>query len=701
MSPQDNTSTMSSEHSLLSISTSPSADADHTESETSFDRESISSAPDANGLPSTDKQQHTSISESSEAAQPGQNELSGVGDQFQAAATSEIATITDATTPDEDVQTAGRTVLSATNVLLALKNVDISQPSMADTTAPGMILDDAEMHNKWLATWSHFVAVSNAQLGQLTVNNWADAFVVFAATQPTVDKEFLCSSDFLGHPECNTQQEFSTTLARSWISCFFGHNKNEFTQRPSSKQMLLCRKHYQRIGYHARLHSKDPKHPNSYPGLELKMIRAQLDKDEEWRPNALYRVKLAVALEAEVNKYNDLAAKGSTEEEAMGQLEQDRSDIWTKKVAEWKSKKEEKAQQAAGKKRAAEAQKLLEEAQAAGSVSGEAGSVNNSGTSRKQRKQKKSTKVKAPKASKETGQLDEVEEDDEMEYTEDLEESDEVGVKKDAGEPKKSPAQLTPLRFMIELHRNVVGKRFDKSLTYVRRVLDFIEAKLMDGTIEHLPAIEFLLSYRKEDKERTKISRGLAALRKKIVQDAVKQKNKAADTTSKQDENDTEKIVADLEGDKPTEMGSTDSLSTVTVAGPSSAATIDTESAQAELAAESTEHAHETEPTHFTPVNRRSTGLDMKQPFKANFNPKPASEVPMTWKGKGKRKASELAPMAQTETERRKLAGLVAIIPEYALHAGMILREPRLETDPNFWAPDETRPKKRAKTKAQ
>lgn len=306
-----------------------------------------------------------------------------------------------------------------------------SSTQVADITMADFVFDEESRYANFLTLWNEFTALPNP----------GGEFAAFATPHATANKEFVCVSEALGYTKCDTNQEYSSELyMRSWTSCFFGHNKNEWRQRPYWMIVGLCRKHYQRITYDAEHNHEASTDLKSIPHLQLRLIRAQLDKDQEWRPHALYKVQLAKALTVEINKFNDLVAQGQSEENAYAKIDENRAALWTAKVA--KSKLKEKGD--------SQAQKQKTDSQA--------------------QEQETDSRTQHQKTNK--------------------------------NRPSKTPAHTTPIRLAVELHRNVIGPDFDKNLHYVRCVLDFLESKLLDGSLTQLPALEFLLHYREEDKRR-------------------------------------------------------------------------------------------------------------------------------------------------------------------------------------------------------
>ncbi|GAB7349986.1 hypothetical protein MBLNU459_g0671t1 [Dothideomycetes sp. NU459] len=487
---------------------------------------------------------------------------------------------------------------------------DGSSEPQDDDTADGLLFDDADRHERWLAAWNAYVVTAEAQVQGL---QWWNNFCNFCSTFPTAMKEFICCTQLINQRDCDTNQEYGAEeFLRPWISCMFGHNKNEYCQRPVSMRICLCRKHYQRMAYDANTHHKDPKDPKSYPNIELKLVRAQFAKDEEWRPHALYKVQLPRSLIDEVHSFNDLVANGKTESEAFGIIEAVR-------LVDWNRKNE-----------------ILENKQAAMVAR------QNENDSNEEHPVKKRNKKLNPEVGSNT------------ETTEGLKKQKKSKNSRKAKTPKLSAAEKTPIKFAVELNRRFCGPHFDKTLPYVRRVVDFIEAKIMDGTIETLPAIEFLLQYRTEDKERIKTLKDQksAANEKKLPRSLANRHfliESSATTVGRPVFTTTSLTTSEIEEDL---------------------AKLERESG---FACINKVQQHASRPSRSLSQDvENDTLMPDATPLEARSS--------YTGKGKGKAQANE--PSRQTETQRRKLAGLPAIFPENALGQGFIMRVPKRERNP-------------------
>ncbi|GAB7349987.1 hypothetical protein MBLNU459_g0671t2 [Dothideomycetes sp. NU459] len=443
---------------------------------------------------------------------------------------------------------------------------DGSSEPQDDDTADGLLFDDADRHERWLAAWNAYVVTAEAQVQGL---QWWNNFCNFCSTFPTAMKE--------------------STELRS----FYDHG-------------------FLRMAYDANTHHKDPKDPKSYPNIELKLVRAQFAKDEEWRPHALYKVQLPRSLIDEVHSFNDLVANGKTESEAFGIIEAVR-------LVDWNRKNE-----------------ILENKQAAMVAR------QNENDSNEEHPVKKRNKKLNPEVGSNT------------ETTEGLKKQKKSKNSRKAKTPKLSAAEKTPIKFAVELNRRFCGPHFDKTLPYVRRVVDFIEAKIMDGTIETLPAIEFLLQYRTEDKERIKTLKDQksAANEKKLPRSLANRHfliESSATTVGRPVFTTTSLTTSEIEEDL---------------------AKLERESG---FACINKVQQHASRPSRSLSQDvENDTLMPDATPLEARSS--------YTGKGKGKAQANE--PSRQTETQRRKLAGLPAIFPENALGQGFIMRVPKRERNP-------------------
>ncbi|KAI5207865.1 hypothetical protein E4T39_01809 [Aureobasidium subglaciale] len=130
-------------------------------------------------------------------------------------------------------------------------------------------------------------------------------------------RHFECSIHLLGEPPCSTLQAYLPTrmAARPVVSCFFGHNKNEWNQINKSVRLFLCRKCYQRRGHKLGSH---------LASIQLPFCREMVERLKTWRPDCLFTIKLTKAMIEKVQRFEKLVAvEGSVRQEAAAEVDSD------------------------------------------------------------------------------------------------------------------------------------------------------------------------------------------------------------------------------------------------------------------------------------------------------------------------------------------------------------------------------------------
>lgn len=138
-------------------------------------------------------------------------------------------------------------------------------------------------------------------------------------------KIFTCSSHLLNGKTCDTAQEYSAfSLSRAGVSHFFGHNKMEWLQVPSAFRVVICRKHYQ-TGVYRGIHHAKPTDANSFQSIQMKLIRAQVAKLREWRPDATFDIQPTKPMQVRIAQYHKLVSQGEDRETAAAKINAMRS----------------------------------------------------------------------------------------------------------------------------------------------------------------------------------------------------------------------------------------------------------------------------------------------------------------------------------------------------------------------------------------
>ncbi|KAI5274407.1 hypothetical protein E4T47_02504 [Aureobasidium subglaciale] len=130
-------------------------------------------------------------------------------------------------------------------------------------------------------------------------------------------KHFECSIHLLDEAPCSTLQGYlpSRMAARPVVSCFFGHNKNEWNQINKSVRLFLCRKCYQRRGHKLGSH---------LASIQLPFCREMVERLKTWRPDCLFTIKLTKAMVEKVQRFEKLVAvQGSVRQEAAAEVDSD------------------------------------------------------------------------------------------------------------------------------------------------------------------------------------------------------------------------------------------------------------------------------------------------------------------------------------------------------------------------------------------
>ncbi|KAI5194661.1 hypothetical protein AUEXF2481DRAFT_8312 [Aureobasidium subglaciale EXF-2481] len=130
-------------------------------------------------------------------------------------------------------------------------------------------------------------------------------------------KHFECSIHLLGEAPCSTLQGYlpSRMAARPVVSCFFGHNKNEWNQINKSVRLFLCRKCYQRRGHKLGSH---------LASIQLPFCREMVERLKIWRPDCLFTIKLTKAMVEKVQRFEKVVAvEGSVRQEAAAEVDSD------------------------------------------------------------------------------------------------------------------------------------------------------------------------------------------------------------------------------------------------------------------------------------------------------------------------------------------------------------------------------------------
>lgn len=127
-------------------------------------------------------------------------------------------------------------------------------------------------------------------------------------------KHFECLVHLLGDSPCSTRQEYypSKVGARSAISGFFGHNKNEWNQVPKAVRVFLCRKDYQR-------HQHKLKNGMGY--FHLPLCRELVNRLEQWRPGNRFTVQLTKTMSERLTKFYEEVHAGLSEAEAAAKTD--------------------------------------------------------------------------------------------------------------------------------------------------------------------------------------------------------------------------------------------------------------------------------------------------------------------------------------------------------------------------------------------
>jgi hypothetical protein len=131
-------------------------------------------------------------------------------------------------------------------------------------------------------------------------------------------KHFECSIHLLEEEHCTTHQEYypSRCAARPVVSCFFGHNKNEWSQIVKSVRVMLCRKCYQRL---------DHKHKPHLASIQLPVCQELINRLDRWRPGCHFRIGLTKAMSAKVDRFNlEVASCGLTRQEVAATIDANR-----------------------------------------------------------------------------------------------------------------------------------------------------------------------------------------------------------------------------------------------------------------------------------------------------------------------------------------------------------------------------------------
>ncbi|THZ87581.1 hypothetical protein D6C84_01633 [Aureobasidium pullulans] len=131
-------------------------------------------------------------------------------------------------------------------------------------------------------------------------------------------KHFECSIHLLEEEHCTTHQEYypSRCAARPVVSCFFGHNKNEWNQIVKSVRVMLCRKCYQRL---------DHKHKPHLASIQLPVCQELINRLDRWRPGCHFRIGLTKAMSAKVDRFNlEVASCGLTRQEVAAAIDANR-----------------------------------------------------------------------------------------------------------------------------------------------------------------------------------------------------------------------------------------------------------------------------------------------------------------------------------------------------------------------------------------
>lgn len=168
------------------------------------------------------------------------------------------------------------------------------------------------------------------------IREWPKSFC-FKRLAEGHPKLFTCASNLINGQACTTGQEYGAfSLSRPCIATFFGHNKIEWLQVPTKYRIVLCRKHYQTGAYKGLKHHR-PGDPQSYQSLQVELLRAQIRKIVEWRPDATFTVQPNAAMQKRIASYHKLVSRGSTRADAAREV-----DAMRKRTSSRDSKPEEK-----------------------------------------------------------------------------------------------------------------------------------------------------------------------------------------------------------------------------------------------------------------------------------------------------------------------------------------------------------------------
>lgn len=131
-------------------------------------------------------------------------------------------------------------------------------------------------------------------------------------------KVFQCHVNILTGRECVTNQEYTAvSINREVISIYFGHNKSNWQQIPRRYQVPICRKDYQTLTYKVGEKHPSPVDPLSVVQMNLKLIRAQLDQLEIWRPDGRYTIQLNDSTQNRLMEFYKSKQQGLKHEDAV------------------------------------------------------------------------------------------------------------------------------------------------------------------------------------------------------------------------------------------------------------------------------------------------------------------------------------------------------------------------------------------------
>ena len=194
------------------------------------------------------------------------------------------------------------------------------------------LASDITLHNRRIVDFATLRASSTYTPTQLSAftREWLQNFCEQQRSSGGL-KHFTCASSLLTNTTastpCASGQEYGAySLSRAGISHYFGHNKLHWTQVPLRYRVVLCRKHYQTGAYRGRRSRAAEigvaENEDSYQMVQVRLLRAQIEALEEWRPGGRYAVRPTVGLQRRMEAFPVSCAEGKWEQESVGEVDE-------------------------------------------------------------------------------------------------------------------------------------------------------------------------------------------------------------------------------------------------------------------------------------------------------------------------------------------------------------------------------------------